>query len=103
MAVSDNDLQEMNRLISCGKKISDLARQFPQYDYLDIYWSVNDYSILGKKRSVTNRIEKLRSSTISNDEKEQILNEIQETVNDLYEMLKANGEKLVEIGQIING
>lgn len=103
MAVSDNDLQEMNKLISYGKNISDLSRQFPQYDYWDIYWSVNDYSIQGKKRSVTNRIEKLRSSTISNDEKEQILNEIQGTVNDLYEMLKENGKKLVEIGQIING
>jgi len=103
MAVSDNDLQEMNKLISYGKNISDLSRQFPQYDYWDIYWSVNDYSIQGKKRSVTNRIEKLRSSTVSNDEKEQILNEIQGTVNDLYEMLKENGKKLVEIGQIING
>lgn len=87
----------MSKLISYDKNISDLSRQFPQYDYWDIYWSVNDYSIQGKKRSVTNRIEKLHFSTISNDEKEQILNEIQGTVNDLYEMLKANGKKLIEI------
>ena len=44
----------MNELLSNGKAFADLARQFPQYDYpqydyWDIYWQVNDFIFLGKK------------------------------------------------------
>ena len=48
----------MNDLVTKGTTIADIHRKFPKYDYWEIYWEVNDYSFLGKKRMITNRINK---------------------------------------------
>lgn len=98
--MDEQTLEKMNLRISQGTTIAQLSRDFPDYDYWDIYWSVNDYSILGKKRAISNKIEKLRGS-VSKKEKERYLDEIQDILNSLYDLLKQNGNKLQEIGKII--
>ena len=100
MAIVKAELEIMNDLISKGKNISDLAKKYPQYDYWEIYWSINDYSILGKKRSITNRLN-LLVKTQAKDEREKIAAEAQAMLNELYELLKGNSSKLLEIDRIL--
>jgi hypothetical protein len=100
MAIVKAELEIMNDLISKGKNISDLAKKYPQYDYWEIYWSINDYSILGKKRSITNRLN-LLVKTQANDEREKIAAEAQAMLNELYELLKGNSSKLLDIDRIL--
>ncbi|HOD62554.1 MAG TPA: hypothetical protein PKG96_10695 [Bacilli bacterium] len=100
MAIVKAELEIMNDLISKGTNISDLAKKYPQYDYWEIYWSINDYSILGKKRSITNRLN-LLVKTQAKDEREKIAAEAQAMLNELYELLKGNSSKLLEIDRIL--
>lgn len=37
MAISKSELEIMNDLLEKGKKISDIAKKFPQYEYGEIY------------------------------------------------------------------
>jgi hypothetical protein len=66
MTINRHDLERMNDLIGKGATIADIAKKFRKYDYWEIYWEVEDYSLLGKKRSITNRLNKLRK-TISRE------------------------------------
>ena len=100
MAISKTELEAMNDLISKGTTIADVVKKYPQYDYWEIYWAVNDYSILGKKRSITNRLNKLAKSQ-SKNEREEIAAEAQGLLNDLYDQLKTNSSKLLEIDRIL--
>jgi hypothetical protein len=100
MTISDQDLKEMNDLIRKGKTIADVAKQFYQYDYWDIYYAVSNYSFQRTKRSISNRLKKLK--TVQTQEKRLILiNEIIVILDYFYETSKNNGKKLLDIGKVL--
>ena len=99
--IAENELEEMNKKISQGVTIASLAREYTQYDYWEIYWSVKDSSIQGKKTALTRKINKLRDM-LPNEEKT-LLDDIQDKVDDLYSILRDNSNKLSSITKIING
>lgn len=101
MAISKHELKDMNRLLESGENIAKIWNKYPKYDYWEIYWSVNDYSLLGKKRMITNRINSARKAN-SKTERDEFLNEVNILVTEMYELAKKNGKKLVEIGKTIN-
>ena len=94
------ELKEMNDLLEKGTTIAGIAKNYPQYDYWEIYWEVNDYSFLGKKRSITNRINKLVANK-SKKERQDLAKEAKELLDELYSQLKVNSKKLIEIDQIL--
>ena len=100
MAIAKNDLSMMNDLLSKGKTIADLAKKFPNYEYSEIYWEVSTSSILGKKRSITNRLVKL-ITTKTQSERQVLSEEAQDLLNELYEQLKFNSAKLVSIDRVL--
>jgi len=102
MTISKAELLEMNDLLGKGKTISYLAKKYPDYDYWEIYWQVSDFSFLGKKRTITNRIKKLVSTTNKASRKE-LADEAQELLNELYKHLKSNSSKLIEINRVLSG
>jgi (p)ppGpp synthase/HD superfamily hydrolase len=100
MPIKRNELDEMNEALKNGRTIAQLSKKYPEYDYWEIYWEVNDASFLGKKRTVTNRINKLvKTKTLA--ERELIAEEAQELLNELYNHLKANSKKLIEIDRVL--
>jgi hypothetical protein len=101
MAIPQHELKEMNRLLEGGMNISDIWARYSQYPYWEIYWSVSDYSLLGKKRKITNRINSARRTT-SQAERNRLLAEVNSLVTEMYELTKKNGKKLVDIGRVIN-
>jgi hypothetical protein len=100
MAISKADLEVMNDLLAKGKTISDVAKQYPKYDYWEIYWQVNDYSILGKKRTITNRLKRLVKERTT-AEREETAAEAQALLDDLYAQLKRNSAMLIEIDRVL--
>jgi (p)ppGpp synthase/HD superfamily hydrolase len=100
MSISKSELVEMNDLLAKGKKITDLAKRYPQYDYWEIYWQVNDYSFLGKKRTITNRLKRLVTEKTT-EQRRQTADEAQELINELYDQLKRNSAKLIEIDRVL--
>jgi len=99
MSIPKNDLEEMNNLLTKGSNISDLVKKYPAYDYVEIYTSVNNNSILGKKRMVTNRINSLVNKSSKNERKKLSL-EAKEILDELYKLLKINSSKLIDIEKI---
>ena len=100
MSISKSQFVEMNDLLAKGKKIADLAKKYPHYDYWEIYWQVNDYSFLGKKRTITNRLNRLVKEKTT-EQRQQTAEEAQELLNELYDQLKRNSAKLIEIDRIL--
>ena len=100
MAISKHERDEMNEALKNGSTIAQLAKKYPQYDYWKIYWEVNDASFLGKKRTLTNRIKKL-VTTKTLAEREMLAEEAQELLNELYNHLKSNSKKLIEIEKVL--
>lgn len=100
MAISKAELEEMNDLLAKGKTVADLVKKYVEYDYWDIYWQVSDYSFLGKKRSITNRLKRL-VSTKTQASRAEIADEAQKLLNDLYAQLKKNSSKLIEIDRAL--
>jgi len=100
MAIKKSDLTEMNDLLEKGKTIAQIEKKYPQYGYYEIYWEVNDYSFLGKKRKITNRLKKL-VSTRTRDERDILVVEAQELLDQLYESLKNNSKKLIAIDRVL--
>ncbi len=101
MTISQHELKEMNQLLEGGTNIADIWAKYSQYDYWEIYWSVSDFSLLGRKRMITNRINTVRRSS-SQDERDRLLNEVSDLVTEMYKLTKKNGKKLVDIGKIAN-
>ncbi len=92
----------MNDLLGKGKKISDIAKMYPQYEYSEIYWALNDLSFLGKKRMITNRLKRLvKEKTI--EERRVSAEEAQELLDELYRQLKRNSAMLIEIDRVLRG
>lgn len=100
MPISKQELEDMNDLLSKGKTIAELAKKYPKYEYSEIYWQVNDYSFLGKKRSISNRLKKLATSK-SSEERARLADEAQKLLNELYKQLKHNSSKLVAINALL--
>ena len=100
MAISRRELSEMNDLVGKGMTIAQLAQDYPDYDYWEIYWQVNDASFLGKKRTITNRLKKLVTCR-SRPEREALAEEAQALLEELYRTLKGNSKKLIEIDRIL--
>jgi len=100
MSISKSELVEMNDLLAKGKKIADLAKKYPQYDYWEIYWQVNDYSFLGKKRTITNRLKRLVTEKTT-EQRRQTADEAQGLLDELYDQLKRNSAKLIEIDRVL--
>ena len=101
MSIKEKDLQQMNNLLEKGVTISRIADKFKKYNYWEIYWQVNDYSLLGKKRSITNRLNKLQKK-LSKEERQKLVKETKELLDGMYVISKKNGRKLLEIGKVIN-
>lgn len=100
MPISKQELEEMNDLLSKGKTIAELAKKYPKYEYSEIYWQVNDYSFLGKKRSISNRLKKLETSK-SASERKQLASEAKVLLDELYKQLKHNSSKLATISNVL--
>ena len=90
----------MNDRIGKGATIAQLAQDYPAYDYWEIYWTVNDSSFLGKKRAITNRLNRLVTCR-SKSEREVLADEAKALLNELYDALKGNSKKLIEIGRVL--
>ena len=100
VAIKKRDLEKMNELLMNGRTIADIQRKFPKYDYWEVYWEVNDYSFLGKKRMITNRINKIAKSKVPQTRRELAV-ETRELLDELYSQLKTNSKKLLEIDRIL--
>lgn len=101
MSIEQHELKEMNQLLKSGVNISDIASRFPKYDYWEISASVQDYSLRGKKRIITNRLKSLRDSG-TKAERSVLIDEIHTLITEMYELSKSNGKKLVDISKILN-
>ena len=100
MAIKKRDLEKMNEALMNGTTIADIQRNFPKYDYWEIYWEVNDYSFLGKKRMITNRINRIVQSKVPKERRE-IASQTKELLDQLYSQLKTNSKKLIEIDRVL--
>lgn len=100
MAIKKAELERMNDMLTNGATIAQIRRKFEKYDYWEIYWEINDYSFLGKKRMITNRINKISQSKSPSDRRK-IANEAKELLNELYSQLKINSKKLIEIDRVL--
>lgn len=100
MAIKKHELTAMNDALEKGKTIAQLSNKYPQYDYWEIYWEVKDLSFLGKKRIITNRLKSIVKSK-SRSERESLAEEAQELLNEMYERLKENSKKLIEIDRVL--
>ena len=83
-----------------GTTIAHIQRKFPKYDYWEVYWEVNDYSFLGKKRMVTNQINKIAKSKVPKT-RSQFAKETKELLDELYSQLKIVSKKLIEIDRVL--
>ena len=99
MAIPKLELKEMNYLLSKGDTISEIAKKYPDYDYSEIYWGVNDTSFPGKKRTITNRLNKIVTTTNKTKRKE-LVSEAKWLLDELYNSLKANSKKLNKIDRV---
>lgn len=100
MAIKKAELEKMNEMLTNGSTIAQIQRKFEKYDYWEIYWEINDFSFLGKKRMITNRINKICQSK-SPSERRKIANEAKELLDGLYSQLKINSKKLIEIDRVL--
>ena len=100
MGIKKADLEKMNEMLEKGSTFAQIQRKFPKYEYWEIYWETNDYSFLGKKRMITNRINKIANSK-SRKERREIAKETKEYLNELYSQLKVNSKKLIEIDRVL--
>jgi hypothetical protein len=100
MAIKKADIEKMNELLANGSTIAAIQRKYPKYEYWEIYWEVKDYSFLGKKRKITNRIYKIAKSK-SPQERRDLAGETKELLDELYSQLKINSKKLIEIDRVL--
>jgi hypothetical protein len=100
MGIKKAELEKMNEMLEKGATFAQIQRKFQKYDYWEIYWETNDYSFLGKKRMITNRINKIAKSK-SPSERREIAKETKEYLDELYSQLKINSKKLIEIDRVL--
>lgn len=101
VVIAKKDLEKLNRLVDQGKTIADAWREFPQYTYMEVYWSVNNYSLQGKKKMITIRLNKLKSRGLSKTERAMLVKEVNGWVTDIYKLARKNGDKLLDIAKTV--
>ncbi len=101
MAIPKETVIKMTDLLKKGYTTSNPARKYSKYSYWEIYWTVDDYSILGKKRSISYRLKKLENDRMPRNERAKLVKEIKENLNGIYSITKKNGKKLIDIGKIM--
>ncbi|HDO06409.1 MAG TPA: hypothetical protein ENG85_01870 [Bacteroidetes bacterium] len=98
--MNNKDRTQIQVLAKEGKPISKIMEfDFPEYDYWEIYEAVHDAggrSALGVKRTIANRLKTL-SETRKKNERDEIIEEIEELVWHLYDGLKISQKKLSAI------
>lgn len=100
MSIKKHELEKMNELVINGSTISQISRKYPAYDYWEIYWAVSDFSFLGKKRTITNRVNSIVKSK-SSKERAKIAKEANALITELYNRLKTNSQKLRDIDRTL--
>ena len=101
MAIKKHELEKMNSLLESGVNIADIAKKYKDYDYWEIYFAVNDFSLIGKKRMITNRLNKLKKRA-TKEEKEKLIGEIKQQLDEIYDLSKKNGKKLIDINKVLS-
>ena len=103
--MNKKDSEIMIRLAKEGKQISKiLSEDFPEYDYWEIYMEVygaGERSSVGVKRMITARLNKIAVADKKQD-REKIIEEINELVVHLYSRYKSSQQKLDDIRAVIN-
>ncbi|MDD6794467.1 MAG: hypothetical protein PUE01_03490 [Clostridiaceae bacterium] len=98
------DSELIIKLAREGKPISKIFEEdFPEYNYWDIYFTVNDAgekSSVGVKRMITNRLYKITS--LPKKEQENVIREIDELVCFIYDRYKESQQKLDDIRNIMD-
>lgn len=100
MSIDKEHLSEMNRLLAHGKTIAEIADEYRQYEYWEIYGQVNDYSFLGKKRKISNNLKRLVDADKQN--RRRLVQETQNLLDELYGSLKTNSKKLASIIRVLD-
>ena len=101
MAIKKHELEKMNCLLESGVNIADIAKKYKEYDYWEIYFAVNDFSLIGKKRMITNRLNKLKKRA-TKEEKKKLIGEIKQQLDEIYDLSKKNGKKLIDINKVLS-
>ena len=104
--MNSQDKEKMVLLAREGKTISKICKEDFQnkYSYDDIYFEVyaeGERSAMGVKRMISNRLKKL--STLSPQEQEKMVEEIDELVWYLYDRYKISQTRIEDIRAIIEG
>ena len=102
MAIPEETLKKMNEMLEHGSTIADIWRAHGRkYDYEEIYGSVSNYSVLGAKRRITNRLNRLQYR-LTKPERQQIVAEIKADLETVYNNAKSNGKKIANILKTLN-
>jgi len=103
--MKNKDINKIQSLAQEGKQISKIMEQdFPEYAYWEIYEAVHDSggkSALGAKRTIANRLSTL-ATTGKRNEREEIIEEIDDLVWHLYNSLKSSQQKLQAIRKTLD-
>jgi hypothetical protein len=104
MQLSEKDIELIRKLAKEGKQISKIRDEdFHEFDYWDIYWAVYEdggQSARGAKWKIANRLKKL--SEANKDERERLINELDELIWSLYNNYKDNQKKLDQIRKALD-
>lgn len=103
--MNQKDSESIVALAREGKQISKIwSEDFPEYDYWEIYMEVygaGERSSIGVKRMITARLNKLVTADKQQD-RERIIEELNELVLHLYSRYKSSQQKLDEIRDVIS-
>jgi len=104
--MTNQDKEKMVLLAREGKRISKICKEDFQdeYTYDDVYFEVyaeGERSAMGVKRMISNRLKKL--STLSPQEQEKMIEEIDDHVWYLYSRYKESQTRIEDIRNIIEG
>jgi len=104
MPIRKKDKAAIHSLVKEGKPISKILKEdFPEYEYWEIYEVVHaggGKSALGTKRMIANRLITLSNSG-KKQERDAIIEEIDDLVWHLYKSLKSNRRILDKLRKII--
>ena len=103
--MNKKDKAGIQALAQEGKQLSKIMEQdYPEYEYWEIYEAVHDAggkSALGVKRTIANRLVTL-VDTGRKQEREEIIEEVEELVWHLYDSLKKSQQKLQAIRKALD-
>ena len=103
--MNKKDKAGIQALAQEGKQISKIMEHdYPEYEYWEIYEAVHDgggKSALGVKRTIANRLATL-VDTGRKQEREEIIEEVEELVWHLYDSLKTSQRKLQAIRKTLD-